>query len=268
VAAISALVMGMASLVLLLACLNLANMLLARATSRRREIAVRMAVGAGRLRIVRQLLLESLLLALVGGFLGLLLASSATQLLMRSASALLPFLLVFDGRPDWPVFAATVLFSVMSTLVAGLGPAWHASRTDLLTSLKDQTSSSVLGRRRFSIRNALVVVQLAVCLALLVSAGLFARGARLAADENPGFATDRGILIHVDPGLAGYNELTSRTTIGRVMESLRAMPGVESGSFGSIVPFGDERDGRAILRASAPPDSEPFGATFTVVGAQ
>jgi predicted permease len=267
-AAISALVMGMASLVLLLACLNLANMLLARATSRRREIAVRVAVGAGRLRIVRQLLLESLLLALVGGIVGLLLAYYATHVLMTSASTLLPFLLVFDGRPDWRVFVVTVVFCVISTLSAGLGPAWHASRPDLLASLKDHTSLVVIGRRRFSIRNALVVTQLAVCLALLVSAGLFVRGARLAADANPGFATDRGILLQVDPSLAGYDELTSRATIIRVMESLRAMPGVESASLGSIVPFGDERDGRGILRAADSPDSEPFGATFTVIGAQ
>ncbi len=267
VAAISALVMGMASLVLLLACLNLANMLLARATSRRREIAVRMAVGAGRLRIVRQLILESLLLALLGGAAGLLLASFATRVLMASAGTMLPFQLSFDGTPDWRVLAATIVFCVISTLSAGLGPAWRASCPDLVTSLKAQTSSLTIGRRRVSVRNALVVSQVAVCLALLVSAGLFVRAARLAANDNPGFATDRGILIHIDPSLAGYDELRSRTAIARVMDSLRALPGVESASLGSIVPFGDERDGRGVLRADSRPDSEPVGATYTVIGA-
>ena len=266
-AAVSALVMGMASLVLLLACLNLANMLLARAASRRREIAVRVAIGAGRFRIIRQLVLESLLLSLVGGIVGLLLASFATHLLVTSASAKLPFLLAFDGRPDWRVLAATLAFSVISTLSAGLGPAWRSSRPDVLTSLKDAAPSLMIRRRRCSVRNALVVTQVAVCLALLVSAGLFVRGARLAADANPGFAMDRGILIHVDPSLAGYDEISSRTTIARVMESLRAIPGVESASLGSIVPFGDERDGRGVLRASASPDSQPAGATYTVIGA-
>jgi putative ABC transport system permease protein len=111
------------------------------------------------------------------------------------------------------------------------------------------------------------VAQLAVCLVLLVAAGLFVRGAQLAAEANPGFPTDRRILIHVDPSLAGYDELRSRTTISRVMEGLRAVPGVESASLGSIVPFGDERDGRGVRRASASPDSEPFGATYTVIGA-
>jgi predicted permease len=266
--AISALVMGMASLVLLLACLNLANMLFARAASRRREIAVRVAVGAGRLRIVRQLIVESLMLSLFGGGLGLFLAFYATHALLTSASSVLPFLLVFDGRPDWRVLTATVVFSIISAMSAGLAPAWRASRPDVLTSLKDHARGLTLGRRRFSVRNALVVVQVSICLALLVAAGLFVRGAHLAADANPGFGADRGILIQVDPALAGYDEPRSRITIARVMEGLRATPGVESASLASIVPFGDERDGRGVLRADASPDREPFGATYTVIGAQ
>jgi predicted permease len=267
VAAVSGLVMGMASLVLVLACVNLANMLFARAAARRREIAVRVAVGAGRWRIVRQLLVENLVLALLGGGLGLLLASYATRLVIVSASHVLPFLLAFDGRPDWRVLMVTATLAVLSTLAAALAPAWRASRPDVLASMKGQQAGLTLGGRRFSARNVLVVTQVAVSLALLVSAGLFVRGARMAADMDPGFAATDGVLIHVDPSLAGYDEPRSRTSIGRVMEGLRGLPGVDSASLASIVPFGDERDGRGVLPAGAPTDSAPFDATYTVIGA-
>ena len=263
---LSAMLMGTASLVLLLACLNLANMLLARGTARRREIAVRVAVGGGRLRIVRQLLVESLMLALLGGGVGLLLASSAMGLFMDSLHAVLPVILDFDGSLDIRVLMATLVFCVLSTVAAGLGPAWRASRPDLLTDLKDQPATAV-GLRRLSVRNTLVVAQVAVCLALLVTAGLFVRSAFLAVDANPGFSTDRGILLGVNPGLAGYSASQGRATMDRLMQRLRAIPGVETASFGSIVPFGDEHDGRPVLRVGAADGTATTSATFTVVGA-
>jgi predicted permease len=263
--AVSALLMGSASLVLLLACLNLANMLLARGSARRREMAVRVAVGAGRLRVARQLLVECLMLALVGGAAGLLLAMSATELLAASAHAALPLSIAIDSAPDARVLLATLTFSLVSTVAAGLGPAWRASRADLVTDLKDQPAQPrSLGR--LSVRNALVVAQIAVCLALLVAAGLFVRGAFATARADPGFAAHRGAILGVDPGLAGYDEARSRATLSELMERLRSLPGVERASFASQVPFGEERFGRPVLAATAPDDAPATSASYTVVG--
>lgn len=263
---LSGLLMATASLVLLLACLNLANMLLARATTRRREIAVRLAVGGGRLRIVRQLLIESLVLSLLGGSAGLLIAVVATEVFMASARAALPITLAIGGPPDYRVLTATLAFCLFSTMAAGLGPAWRASRSDLVLDLKDHPVPAG-GLRRFSVRNALVVGQLAVCLALLVSAGLFVRGAGEAATMDLGFSSGRSVLLGVDSGLVGYSELQGRRTMTRLMAQLRSVPGVQSVSFGSQVPYGDERDGRPVQRIDRAQDVDVVGATFTVIGA-
>lgn len=265
--ALSALLMASALLVLLLACLNLANMLLARGTTRRREIAVRVAIGGGRVRILRQLLIESLMLSLVGGAAGLVIASGATDVFMVSARNAIPISLALDGAPDYRVLTATLVFCIFSTVAAGLGPAWRASRPDLLTDLKDPPALST-GLRRWSVRNVLVVGQLALCLTLLVSAGLFVRGAAEAANMDLGFDARDGILVGVDPGLIGYSELESRRTMGRLMERLRMLPGVEAASFGSIVPFGDEHDGRPVQRVDRAADADVVGATYTIIGAR
>jgi predicted permease len=263
---LSGLLMATASLVLLLACLNLANMLLARGTTRRREIAVRVAVGGGRLRIVRQLLIESLVLSLIGGAAGLLIAVVATDLFMSSARAAMPITLAIGGPPDYRVLTATLVFCVFSTVAAGLGPAWRASRSDLVLDLKDHPVVAA-GLRRFSVRNALVVGQLAVCLALLVSAGLFVRGAGQVATMDLGFNSGRSIVLGVDSGLVGYSEMQGRRTMNRLVEQLRAVPGVQSVSFGSQVPYGDEHDGRPVQRIDRAKDVDVFGSTYTIVGA-
>jgi predicted permease len=263
---LSGLLMATASLVLLLACLNLANMLLARATTRRREIAVRLAVGGGRLRIVRQLLIESLVLSLLGGSAGLLIAVVATDVFMTSARAALPITLAIGGPPDYRVLTATLVFCVFSTMAAGLGPAWRASRSDLVLDLKDHPVLAG-GLRRLSVRNALVIGQLAVCLALLVSAGLFVRGAGEVATMDLGFSGGRSVLLGVDSGLIGYSEMQGRRTMTRLIEQLRSVPGVRSVSFGSQVPYGDEHDGRPVQRIDRATDVDVVGATFTTIGA-
>ena len=264
---LSGLLMATASLVLLLACLNLANMLLARGTTRRREIAVRLAVGGGRLRIVRQLLIESLLLSLIGGAAGLLIAVVATDLFMSTARGALPITLAIGGPPDYRVLSATLAFCAFSTVAAGLGPAWRASRSDLVLDLKDHPVFAG-ALRRFSVRNALVVGQLAVCLALLVSAGLFVRAASAVVTMDLGFDNDRTIVLGVDSGLIGYSEMQARRTMGRLMEQLRAIPGVQSASFGSQVSYGDEHDGRPVQRIDRAKDVDVVGASYTVVGAR
>ena len=153
---LSALLMGMAALVLLIACLNLTNMMLARGAARRKEIALRLALGSGRARVIRQLLTESLLLAAAGSVAGLLLAAWGASLLVASLASALPFVVVLDTAPDIRVLAATAGFCVLSTVVSGLGPAWRVTRPDVLPDLKEQPAQDG-GGRRLTMRNALVV---------------------------------------------------------------------------------------------------------------
>ena len=203
----SALLMAISGVVLLIACLNIANMLLARGASRRKEIAIRLAVGGGRGRIVRQLLTEGLLLAAGGAAGGLLLASWSMGALGKSLAAVMPLSITFDTTPDLRITAATTAFAVIATVLAGLGPALKLSKTDLVADLKALTAdgSPVLGRR-FSARNVMVVGQIALSLMLLAAGGLFARGALKAGAADPGFSYDRQLLVNTDAGLVQYDE--------------------------------------------------------------
>ena len=269
VSAVSFLLMGMAALVLLVACLNLANMLLARGTARRKEIALRLALGGARGRIVRQLLTESLLIAIAGGAAGLLLAFWGTRLLTGTLVSVLPMVFTFDGTPDARVLAATLVFSVASTVVAGLGPAWRVTRPDVLPDLKAQPNEASGGRQRM--RNALVIGQVALSLALVTAAGLFMRGAVKAAAADPGFPLD-GLLANVSPALAGYDEAHGRAVIRTMLERVRNTPGVQSASMASVVPFGDIRQGKRVQRAGTPPAPEGqeeagVSASYAVIGA-
>ena len=264
---VSALLMGMAGLVLLVACLNLANMLLARGTARRKEIALRLALGGARSRIVRQLLTEALLIAIVGGSAGLLLAFWGTRLLTGTLVSVLPMSFTFDGTPDLRVLGATLLFSVASTIVAGLGPAWRVTRPDVLPDLKEQASEASGGRMRM--RNALVIGQVALSLALVTAAGLFMRGAVKAGVADPGFPLE-GLLARVSPSLAGYDEPHGRAALRAMLDRVRSAPGVQSASAASIVPFGEFHEGKLVQRGGTPPapegQREPgVSADYTIV---
>jgi predicted permease len=268
--AISALLMGMAGLVLLISCLNLANMLLARGSARRKEIALRLALGSGRARVVRQLLTESLVIAILGGAAGLLLASTGITLLLATLSAVLPFNISFATAPDVRVLSATLAFCMLSTVLAGLGPAWRVTRPDVLPDLQEQPADSGSGRR-LSVRNVLVVGQIALSLALLTAAGLFMRGAIRAGVADPGFPLDGGIIASVDPSLARYDEARGRAAFAAVLQRTRALPGVHAASVASLVPFGEFQEGRLVQMAGTPP--APAGqpdpgvdATHTIVG--
>ena len=174
---------GMAAVVLLVASLNLANMLLARGTARRKELAIRLALGARRGRIVRQLLTEGFVLALIGGAFGVLLALWAADLLVASLQRMVPIELVWQGGPNIALLAATFGFCLLGTLCFGLGPALKLSRATALEDLKTQAGEDVVRRRwRFLPRNPLVVVQFAFSLALITAAALFVRGAIAAAN--------------------------------------------------------------------------------------
>ncbi|MEM6793577.1 MAG: ADOP family duplicated permease [Acidobacteriota bacterium] len=236
------LVMAMGGIVLLLACLNLANMYLARGATRRVELAIRLSLGGGRLRLLRQLISEGLVLSLLGGAGGLLLAHLGTRWMLASISGLRPLgiSLIFNVTPDLRVFAATLAFCLLATVLAGLGPAWKLASGDVLEGLKETSGQSLSGggRRILVPRNALVIGQIALALTLLSAGGLFMRGAVAAAQQSPGFSIERGVLAEVDTGIVGYDPDTARATLGRLMREIRAVPGVEAASFTSIVPLG------------------------------
>jgi len=212
--------MGLTGTVLLIACLNLANMLLARGTMRQKEIAIRLALGGSRGRIVRQLITESLLLAVVGAAAGLVFSFWATSFLVSSLTKVLPLTLVFETRPDFNVLLATAGFVGLATLLAGVGPAIKLSRLDLVTDLKEQAAEAGARPGRLTARNVLVVAQLALSLGLLSAGGLFARSAIKAASSDPGFSYERAILATLDPSVAQMNEQRGREIYRLALERL------------------------------------------------
>jgi predicted permease len=266
--------MVMAAIVLLVASLNLANMMLARGTARRKEVAMRLALGGTRGQIVRQLLTEGALLALAGGLAGLILGYWGVSLLVSSLLPLSPVPLAFDARPDLRVLAATFAFCGLSTILFGLGPAWRLARTDLVSHLKEQAGEDGrAGRfRRFGARNVLVATQIALSLGLLTAAGLFMRGAIKAGAADPGYRLDGQVLVALDTSLAAYNEPQSRQIYRRLMERVRSVPGVEAASLASIVAFGEISEEKRIQKGGTPPgvgkDGRRVGinASYYVVG--
>jgi predicted permease len=268
----------MAVVVLLVACLNLANMLLARGTARRKEIAIRLALGGSRWRIVRQLLTEGFVLALLGGVGGLILGLWSTDLLVGSMRKLMPLDIVWLGGPNPAVLAATFGFCLLGTLMFALGPALKISRSALVTDLKEHAGEDVVRRRwKFLPRNPLVVVQIAFSLALLTAAALFIRGAGKAASVDTGLRPGASYLLEVDASLAGYEPKRAQELYRSLNERLAALPGVEHASISSSVPFGMIEVDRNVQRAGVrpAPDAKPataaeglaFKAAWNSVGA-
>ena len=244
--AVSGMLILMAALVLVVACLNLANLMLARSSARRKEMAIRLALGGSRWRIVRQLLTEGLVLSVAGSALGMVIAWWATSILATSMAAVFPVSVVIDPAPDVRIFAAAGAFAVVSTIFFALGPAWSASRPALVPDLKADTRDGA-GRASHLVSGpALVVIQLAVSLALVTAGGLFVRGALNIADTDPGFSLDRELIVGVDAGMAGYDEARGRATYRLMLDRLRAMPGIDHVSIASTVPFGDMTEGRDV----------------------
>ena len=229
----SGVLMGVVGLVLLLVCANLANLLLARAMERRREIAVRMALGAPAWRIVRQLLTESLLLASLGGALGLWLASW----LIKAAGSFKPPMdvplsteLGLDARVLVFTFGATLSASLMF----GLLPALQATRPEVVAALKDQAAA---GSRRARLRNALVVAQIALSFALMIGAGLTLRGLRRMQNVELGFNPQQAVKLSFDLDLQGYDRERGREFQRRLLERARALPGAQAAGIGNLVPL-------------------------------
>src|SRR5216110_2390337 len=229
---VATLLMAMAGAVLLIACLNLANMLLARGTSRSKEIAVRLAVGASRWQLVRQLLCEGFLLAICGGLIGLILSAWCNDALLQQLRGLLAsvnFSFVVKLRPDATVLAITLLFCLIATMLFSLGPALKATRADLVKDLKEQVGEPArIGRlsRFFAPRHISVMAQIALSLMLLFAAGLFFRGALKAAGLNPGFMASGDVVTEFDFTLIKKKPAEARREIFNIVQRTRELLGV------------------------------------------
>ncbi|HKP02921.1 MAG TPA: ABC transporter permease [Chthoniobacterales bacterium] len=259
---IGALLVAMAGVVLLVACLNLANMLLARGTARRKEIAVRLALGGSRARIVRQLLTEGFVLALLGGAGGLLLGLWSSDLLVASLSRILPMDVVWLSGSDPMVLAATLGFCFVGTICFALGPALSLSRAAVIEDLKQQAGEDAFRPRwKFLPRNPLVVVQIAFSLALLTAAALFVRGAASAAAVETGFKAKNVFLVELDASLSGFDQKRALDLYRMVGERFAALPGVQHAGVSATVPFGINTVRRSVLRAGLSPAPENKPAT-------
>jgi macrolide transport system ATP-binding/permease protein len=221
-------------LVLMIACTNLASLLSARAAQRRKEIAVRMAIGATRTRLARQLLTESVLLSVIGGAFGLMLGI----FLMRVAERSLPpmdIALTLDLRLDWRVLSFVVSLAVLTGIGFGLIPALQASRADVVSSLKEDTSGG--RRRRAWLRSGLVTLQVALSLVLLITAGLTIRSLQHTSRLGPGFDPENALAMSVDPGLQGYDEARGETFYRQMAERVRTLPRVKTAGIISVLPL-------------------------------
>jgi predicted permease len=221
--------------VLLVACANVANMLLARATGRQREIAIRLAVGAGRWRLVRQLLTESMLLSLAGAILGAGLAAIAVRAVSR-VEVPFPVPVVFHFGVDLRVMACTAALAILTGILFGLAPALRATRPDLVAALKNE--STLFGRMRgFGLRNALVVTQVTLSLVLLAGAGLFLRSLQNASSIDLGMKPKNILLLAVDPRLHNYSPVMTHQFLSQLRDRVSALPGVRSVSFVDSLPL-------------------------------
>jgi putative ABC transport system permease protein len=227
--------MVVAGLVLVVACANVANLLLARAAGRQKEIAIRLAVGGSRSQLVRQLLTESVLLAVGGAVPGFLLAAVAAHAI-SSFRLPVPFPIVFNFDVNFRVAAFTFVLALVTALLFGLAPALRATRPDLLGALNNE--SAVFGRRRrFGMRNVLVVVQVALSMVLLATGGLFVRSLGNASSINIGFNPQNILMMTVDPKLHGYSHDKSVQFLSQLRQRVSALPGVRSVSFVDSVPL-------------------------------
>jgi predicted permease len=230
-----AVLMVVVGLVLLVACANIANLMLARATGRQKEIAIRLAIGAGRRQLVRQLLIESFLLALAGAGVGFLLAAVAAHAI-SSFKLPLPFPIAFDFNVDGRVALFTLGLSVITALLFGLVPALRASRPDLVGSLKDGPAG--FGRAgRSRMLNTLVVVQVSLSLVLLTTAGLFLRSLGNASSIDIGFKPGNLLIMSVDPKIQNYSHDKTVQFLSQLRDRVSALPGVRSVSFVGVVPL-------------------------------
>jgi predicted permease len=223
-------------LVLLIACTNLANLLLARATQRRKEIAVRLSLGASRLRLIRQMLTESVLLSITGGIVGILLGLWLIDLVKTQGLALpIDFSLLIDLRMDWRVLFFAFSLAFITGIAFGLIPALQATKLNLVTAIKDEPI--LMGYRRSFLRNGLVVVQITLSFVLLITAGLIVRSLQRVQMAGPGFNIEKALALSTDVALQGYDEAKGEEFYRKILENTKALPGVRSVGLASTMPL-------------------------------
>ena len=223
--------------VLLIACANVGNLLLVRSLARRREMSVRLAIGAGRGRLWRQLLTEGLVLAVLGASGGLLMAYWCRHLLVLLFPARAGVAMHLPGDLDWRVMTVSAAVCLLTTLLLGVVPAMQTGKIDLAAALKTDSASVVGGRGRAWVRSALVLVQVSLSFILLVGAGLLLQSLFKVRTTSPGFTT-RGVQVTaVDLASAGYNQVRARTFQDALLEKVKTVPGVESAAFARMTPL-------------------------------
>jgi predicted permease len=250
----SVLLMGIVVTILLIACANVTNLLLARATRRRREIAIRLAIGASRARLIRQLMTESLVLSLIGGTVGFFAAVWTKDLI----ATLVPF---GGGGPnnqqtklDVRVLLFALAITIASGVLFGLVPALQASKPDLVTTLKGDVTQP-LGHRawRLNLKKSLVVLQVALSMMALITAGLFVRSLQKATQINPGFVTDNVVMMGFNLGREGYNEAQGKQFHRRLLERVSAIPGAQSATISRDRMFGGGFQRSVFIEGQEPP---------------
>jgi len=259
----SALLMVLVGLVLLIACANAASLLLARASSRWREMTIRAALGAGRSRILRMVLTESVLVSLIAGGLGIWLSIWSGRLILMLKPSMLSFL-NFDLPLDWRVIWFTVLISILTGTIFGLAPAMHCSKVDVAERLKTESMGS---QQKSRFRDSLVVVQVAVCLVLVIGASLCVRSLLNARSIDPGFAVQNRLVFDFDLRTLGYTDAQDRAFYSQLVDRVRALPGVRSASVTNYLPLGFESIGQRVqIEGRSPEASKWLGAGAMSVG--
>ncbi|MFP5264639.1 MAG: ABC transporter permease [Blastocatellia bacterium] len=254
------LLFGAVAFVLLIACANVGNLLLSRSAARQKEIAIRAALGAARMRLVRQFLTESVLLSMLGGGLGLLLALWGTSLIESVGAQVTPLLSGIEI--DYKVLGFTAIISLLTGIAFGLAPALHISRPDLNETLKEGGRSSGAGSARASLRGALVVSEVAMALVLLICAGLLIKSVMRLRDVSPGFNPENILKMNVNlPGAKYPKPQTWVAFYDRIIGRIEALPGVESAGLTSVLPLSSNFDGRALAVEDRP---KPRGEEISV----
>jgi predicted permease len=244
-------------LVLLIACANVANLMLSRALVRQKELGIRAALGATRWRLLRQLLAESVIMGVIAGGLGCLLAYWTSGLVSGFNPVVGDIPVRAERAWDWRVFFCAFAVSVLGGVVTALAPAWRATRIDAQTTLKEGGAAG-LGSRRHPLRGALVVAQVAICVVVLVAGGLLLRGLQRVARLDLGFRSDHLLMASIDPGLQGYDGPKQKEFYLELADRLKALPGVRSASLARNPPFDTENNVAMVAPEEKAADKDSF----------
>jgi len=241
------LLLGLVAVVLIIACANVANLLLGRARARSREIAIRMALGVSRSRLVRQLLTESVLLAMIGGIVGLGFAYAGIRFLqIRPPTSGDGLQILIAPRLDHRVLLFSLLAAMVSAVLCGLVPALQTSKADLVPALKNAEPGQGVRQRAIG-RNALVIAQVALSMVLLAATGMLVNGFRKALLSDPGFRTDHILILQLDTSFVRYTPTQNQVFYKELLDRARTLPGVTAVSLGENTPFGTGQNGEAVI---------------------